>query len=172
VLDRLWDIEDDMHFGQFSNKTALRQDSLERVDERIIQLDIAEQLRLRSGGAYSLEREPELESFDKPDISVQRAGIKEPLPIEIKVADSWSYTQLCGAISDQFIGRYMRSRAATHGHLVITYHGKKKTWRPGKGKPPLNFRRLVRALQREADDFSHANTKVSITSIDLTDSGH
>ena len=174
VLDRLWDIEDDMRVGQFSNKTAMRQDHLKRADERIVQLGIAEQLRLRAKGAYSLEREPELESCDEPDISVQRAGIDEPLPIEIKVADSWSYNQLCDAISGQLIGQYMKPRATTCGHLVITYHGKKKSWQPGAGKPALNFPKLLRALQKEADDCSHADPdvmKVTVTGIDLTYQG-
>lgn len=172
VLDRLWDIEDGMRVGRFSNKAALRQDHLERADERIVQLGIAEQLSLRAKGVYSLEREPELESFDEPDISVQRAGIDEPLPVEIKVADSWSFAKLCRAISGQLIGQYMKPRAAMHGHLVITYHGKKRTWRPGQGKPTLEFPELVLALQKEADHFSQADadvTRVTVTGIDLTD---
>ncbi|MCH9026345.1 MAG: hypothetical protein IIA05_04400 [Proteobacteria bacterium] len=173
VLDRLWDIEDEMQVGRFSGKAALRQDHLERAEERVVQLGIAEQLRLRASGAYSLEREPELESHDEPDISIQRAGIEEALPVEIKVADSWSCTQLTEAISGQLIGQYMRPRSATCGHLVITHHGKKRYWRPGKGCPQLDFPRLVQSLQAKADEFANADSdidRVSVTGIDLTES--
>lgn len=172
VLNRLWDIEDEMRAGRFSNKSALRQDHLKRADERVVQLGIADQLHLRSRSVYSIEREPELESRDAPDISIQRAGIDEPLPIEIKVADSWSYAELRAAILGQLIAKYMKPRGATHGHLVVSYHGKKSSWRPGAGKPELDFLGLVHALQTEADQFTYADPyteKVSVTGIDLRD---
>lgn len=173
VLDRLVDIKNDIRVGQFTNKVAWRQDHLGRADERTVQLGIADQLNLRAKGAYSVTREPELGSHDEPDIFIQRAGINEPVPVEIKVADSWSYQQLCDAISKQLIGKYMKPRAATHGHLIMTYHGKKKSWRSTKGrKQSYNFPNLVDALQRVADNFVHNDPnvmKISITGIDLTD---
>jgi hypothetical protein len=171
VCDRLWDIEDDMIAGRFTDKLLLRQDERKRVVERPVQLEIAKQLTLRSKGVYSVEREPEQSDYNEPDISIQRAGISQPVPVEIKVADSWNYNDLTEALSDQLIGKYMRSHSASHGHLVMTYHGKKKTWlHPVSGKR-LDFQALVRSLQEDADAMVRANatlTKITVTGIDLT----
>ena len=172
VVDRLCDINDHARHGRFNNRIAWRQDDASRADEKIVQLGIAEQLLSRANGAYSVEREPEHGSSVKPDISVQRSGISGALPVEIKVADSWSYSQLLEAISDQLIGRYMKSCSSTHGILVITYHGKKKTWRPRTGQRAVGFADLPDALQREANDCAVSSPdimQVSVIGIDLTD---
>ena len=171
VLDRLRDIEHHTRYDQFSNRVAWRQDNASRADERIVQLGIAEQLQLRANGAYSVEREPEHGSSVKPDISVQRPGLSGPLPVEIKVADSWSYSQLHEAISDQLIARYMNARSSTHGILVVTYHGKKRFWRPGAGQRAVGFSDLLDTLRSAAINCSNSNpdtTHVSVIGIDLT----
>ena len=171
VLDRLEDIEDDIIAGRFSNKDMLRQDSRKRADERRIQLAIANELDLRKDDVYSIEREPEQADHNEPDISIQRAGIPQALPIEIKVADSWSYMELKNTISDQLIGKYMKPRGATHGLLVLTYHGKKKSWRTGCGRTLQSFSDLLAALQGEADSLASVDPQVdqiSVFGIDLT----
>lgn len=170
LCDRLWDIEDDMIAGRFTDKKLLRQDEATRVDERPVQLEIAKQLALRSKSVYSVEREPQLSDRNEPDISIQRPNISQPIPVEIKVADSWSYNELCEALRDQLIGKYMRAHNASQGHLVLTYHGKKKTWlQPSSGKR-LDFQVLVRALQEEADALVRADPsleRITVTGIDL-----
>lgn len=171
VCDRLWDIEDDMIAGRFTDKLLLRQDGVKRAVERPVQLEIAKQLDQRSKGIYSVEREPEQSDYNEPDISIQRSGIPQPVPVEIKVADSWTYKQLVKALSDQLIGKYMRAHAASHGHLVLTYHGKQKTWGHPTSGARLDFRALVRALQEEANTMVAADgtlEKITVTGIDLT----
>ena len=172
VVNRLRDIDDHVRHDRFNNRIAWRQDDASRADEKIVQLGIAEQMRSRANGVYSVEREPEHGSSVKPDISVQRPAVSGALPVEIKIADSWSYSQLHEAISDQLIGRYMKSCSSTHGILVITYHGKKKTWRPRTGQRAVGFADLPDALQREANDCAISSpdiTQVSVIGIDLTD---
>jgi len=170
ISDRLWDIEDDLIAGRFTDKQLLLQDDRKLVQERPVQLEIAKQLDLRSKGAYSVERESENADRNAPDISIQRAGIPHPVPIEIKVGDSWTYKQLRTALESQLIGKYMRSHALTHGHLVLTNHGKKKTWQHPETGSRLDFAALVRSLQGEADEFVRSDARldrITVTGIDL-----
>lgn len=169
VADRLWDIQDTIESGRFFDKVTLRQDQLKRADERPVQLALAQQLETVRGTLYSLEREPEQSDYNEPDISVLSPAVPVPLPIEVKVADSWSYRQLTEAVEDQLVGKYMKPRGATCGHLVITFHNKKAFWKLGGKK--LAFSDLISSLQSYADRFVSRNpdiSRITVTGIDLS----
>lgn len=152
--DRFDDIRDEIENGQFSNKAEIRQDHVDwpkhKHDERVIQLAIARELNQRRADVYSNVREEEQEDRNEPDISVYRLGLPHHIPVEIKVSDSWSYNELEDTISDQIIGKYLKPAAATHGFLVMTYHGRKTYWQEGKGQPRLDFKGLIKALRSAA----------------------
>ncbi|WP_075996634.1 hypothetical protein [Salaquimonas pukyongi] len=154
VEDRLDDIRDDIENGQFSNKQALRQDHVDwptrKHDERVIQLALARELNSRRGSVYSNVREEEQEDRNEPDISIHRPGLPHHIPIEIKIADSWTYNELEATIRDQIIEKYLKPAAATHGFLVVTYHGKKTYWQARKGEPRLTFKELIHNLHQAA----------------------
>lgn len=160
VMDRLTDIKDEMETGTFSNKALLRQDHLKRAEERPVQLAIAQQLQLRKGGAYSHVREPEQEDFNEPDILILKPDIAAPLPLEVKVADSWSYKQLLEALRDQLAGKYMKERNATHGILLMTHHNKKQTWQHSASKVRLNFGQLCQSLNTAAREIARVSENI------------
>lgn len=154
VMERLIDIQDEIENGQFSNKAQLRQDHINwpknKHDERVVQLGIAKELNVKRGDVYSPVREEEQEDRNEPDITIHRPGLPHHIPIEIKIADSWSYNQLVQTIELQIIQKYLKPAAATHGFMVITWHGKRKEWRPGGERKPLNFLDLVEDLKQQA----------------------
>lgn len=170
ICDRLVDIQDEMESSAFSNKAILRQDHLKRALERPVQLAIAQQFEFRRGASYSNVREPEQEDYNEPDILIQNSSVVSPLPVEIKVADSWSYRELREAIRDQLIGKYLKEKTATHGVLLMTHHGKKKTWHPPENRKSLSFPALLRSLQAEADKLCEETEtvdKIKIVGISL-----
>ena len=72
-------------------RTSLKASTLKRLqNEREVQVWVANELRARKGRAYTGEREPHVVEEKEPDIRLQASGSDASLPIEIKVAESWS----------------------------------------------------------------------------------
>ncbi len=170
IMDRMVDIKDEMESGEFTNRELLRQDHLPRAQERPIQLAVAQQLNLRRGTAYTSAREPEQEDKNEPDILVSHSHVVAPVPIEIKVGDSWTYREFVEAIEDQLIGKYLKENLRTHGVILITYHGKKKHWLLPDTRFQIDFSQLIQALQDEASRLEvdlEGSKSVSIVGISL-----
>ncbi|MBN4055979.1 hypothetical protein JYT95_01465 [bacterium AH-315-J23] len=171
ALYRLDDIFDYWETGDYSLKRSLRQDHIDRADETVIQLALAKELEQRRTGNYSLEREPEVIDAKKPDIRLNNDAVSNGIPIEIKVADSWSYRELKQAIKDQLIGLYMRSQNERYGILVLSYHGKKGYWRQElKGQKAMDINQLSLHLQEYANELVYADNaleRIDIVTVDL-----
>jgi len=172
LVDRLSDIADALEHGDYSNKETVRQHDRKRADESVVQRELASRLDQASRSAYSIEREPEVADRKEPDIRGKYPGLNASVPIEIKVADSWTFAQLKAAVRDQLVALYMRPQDVTHGILVLTYHGKKKRWQiPGNRPSRALFETLTAELQRYANVLctDRPNMQaISIVGIDLT----
>ena len=171
VLYRIDDIFDGWETGDYSAKDVLRQDHMDRADETIIQLALAKEFEQRRNGAYTLEREPEVIDAKKPDIRINSDSVNCGIPIEIKVADSWSLRELKEAIKDQLVGRYMRSKDEQYGVFALTYHGKKQHWRHEiKGQQSMNIDQLSFYLQTYANELVKADSnleRIDVVTVDL-----
>ena len=119
--------------------------------ESAVQIWVADRLRLKQGRAYSVEREPEVVEGKTPDIRLQARNTNASMPIEIKVAESWSLPQLEDALNVQLGGRYLRAQDAHHGVLLVVHQkARKRGWRNAKGRM-LAFPQVIEHLQRMAD---------------------
>jgi hypothetical protein len=112
VLRRLHEVREDLEEGDFSQSELLK---LARKTEKHYQLWLAGQLELRSRGIYSVTRESEVKAGKKPDVVVQRTSVNARIPIELKVADAWSGSELRKAFKKQLIGQYQRDRIWVSG---------------------------------------------------------
>ena len=129
VLRRLNEIREDLEDGDFSQSALLK---LSKKREEHYQIWLAGQLDLRSRGLYSVTRESEAKARKRPDVVVQRTRVEARIPIEVKIADTWSGRQLRNAYKKQLIGQYQRDRRASHGVLLLIGLSKSKFWRLGK----------------------------------------
>jgi hypothetical protein len=129
ILRQLDEIRDDLESGDFSQAALLK---LAKRKEDYFQTWVAEQLELRSRRLYTVTRESQVRNAKRPDIVVQRTKVNVRIPLEIKVAESWSGTALRAALDRQLIGQYQIDRKATHGLLLLIGTQKSKRWRFGK----------------------------------------
>ena len=86
ALRRFSDLQHSLHHDDFGQGRTLKM----LPDERAVQNWVADQLRNRQGRAYSVEREPHVMDEKEPDIWLRARTTDASLPVEIKVAESWS----------------------------------------------------------------------------------
>jgi hypothetical protein len=120
-------------------------------DETAVQKWIADRLRLKQGQAYSVEREPHVAGEKEPDVRLRAKATDASLAIEIKVAESWSTTQLEMALHDQLCDRYLRAREARHGILLLVHQEpRSQGWQEPETGKFLTFSEVVERLQKQA----------------------
>ena len=143
AIRRLSDIQHDLHHADFAQGKTFKALPKE-VD---VQNWIANELRNRQGRAYSVEREPHVVEEKEPDIRLRARSTDAALPIEVKVAESWTLAKLEEALVAQLCGRYLRSQDGRHGILLLVHQNARSQ---GWEKPDgifLSFGELVAHLQ-------------------------
>jgi len=147
ALRRISDMQYALHHDDFAQGREFKK----MRPESAVQIWVADRLRLKQGRAYSVEREPEVVEDKTPDIRLQARNTNASMPIEIKVAESWSLPQLEDALNLQLGGRYLRAQDAHHGVLLMVHQkARKRGWRNAKGRM-LAFPQVIEHLQRMAD---------------------
>ena len=172
VVADIEDMRSHMERGPFSRRDAY-QIALAgpgRTEHHVQKL-VAEDLRLRTRQRYTLERETEVDLAKKPDISVSHP-LAGTLPIEIKVADSWSHTRLVEALEEQLVAKYMRARSTRHGVLLLVRSGRKRQgWKTAEGVK-LDWQQLLDDLRARATTLPrsapHDIEAVRVLGIDMT----
>jgi hypothetical protein len=123
-------------------------------DEMEVQKWFSAELRNRQGRAYSLEREPHVVEEKEPDIRLRAKSTDASLPIEVKVPESWSLSQLEDALNEQLGARYLRAKDANYGILLLVHQtARPRGWRQSDGSF-LPFGELVAHLRRMAQNTS------------------
>lgn len=167
VMSRFNEIQHDLLHADFSQGATVK--SL--PNEREVQKWVASELKSRKGRAYSLEREPHVVDEKEPDIRLHSTATDARLPVEIKVAESWTLKQLDEALSNQLCGKYMRERGDTHGILLVVHQEpRSEGWEDDTGRM-LNFAQVVTHLQKMADGIagtSHEAPWAAIAVIDVS----
>lgn len=142
---RVEDLQHELIHGDFGQGLTLKR----LPSEREVQRWVATQLHERRGQAYSVERESNVADEKEPDIRLRAKSSDASLPIEIKVAESWTLTELTDALCVQLASRYVRPIDAKHGILLLVHqHRRPKGWR-GQQKM-LKFHDVVEHLQTVA----------------------
>ena len=90
VCNRLDDLKLDLEEGDASEARILR-----RIDQETeLRTWFANRLRRAARGRYSLPPEEELADATRPDLRIHASAVDAPVPIELKIADKWSYAEL------------------------------------------------------------------------------
>ncbi len=147
ALRRVSDMDYALHNNDFAQGRVFK--ALQ--PEASVQVWVADRLRMKQGRAYSLEREPQVVEGKMPDIRLRARSTDAGLPVEIKVAESWSLPQLEHALTVQLGGRYLRAQDAHHGVLLVVHQkARRYGWRAADGHF-LTFPQVVAHLKKIAD---------------------
>lgn len=168
ALSRIVEMNDDLHNHRFSQGTALKR----LPKEEDVQKWLAWEMERAGGRAYSLEREPHVVDEKEPDIRLQSKVTDASLPLEIKVAESWSLRQLENALTVQLAGRYLRQRDHRHGVLILVHKDARAEGWEGENGVMLTFPEVIKRLQRLAYELGAGvidAARVEIAVIDISD---
>lgn len=148
LIGRIEEIQHDLLHGDFSQRQTLKGIGL---NEREVQKWVAYHLRLLQGRSFSVEREPHVVDEKEPDIRVRAKASDATVSIEIKVADSWSLTELDKALEIQLCGRYLRSDQGRYGILLLVHQGERSIgWQDKAAGRHLSFPEVVDYLHSRA----------------------
>lgn len=161
TLSRLLDLKSDLENGDSSN-AALLQLTKDETKHRIY---IGNWLRERSLGRYSVPQEEELADAKRPDIRIHGSWFDGPVPIELKIACSWTGTQLLERLNNQLCGQYLRDIRSNCGIFLLVYVGNKKHWKRPQSRQNLDFDSLIQLLKEEAAAIVARDNKIESVEI-------
>jgi hypothetical protein len=150
ALRRLADLQHSLHHDDFAQGRTLKL----LPDEQAVQNWVADQLRSRQRRAYSLEREPHVVDEKEPDIRMRAPTTDASVPIEIKVAESWTLPELEAALTDQLIGRYLRAYNASDGILLLVHQKPRPRGWQAPDEDWWSFPEVVAHLRGMADTIA------------------
>ena len=147
ALVRLDELKMDIEEGDESEAVLLRK--LKREPE--VRIVFANRLKKSSRSRYTVGSEEELADASRTDIRLNAPLVPAPVPIELKIADKWTLTELRERMENQLIGQYMRK--SQYGIFLIVYNGKKIRWKDNRTKKMLPFTKLIDTLKQDATDI-------------------
>jgi len=166
ALSRLDDLKLDLEHGDSSFAPGL----LQVHDETDYRLYFTERLRERALGLYSVVPEEEMADKKKPDIRIHASKVDAPVPIELKIADNWSYKQLLTSLRTQLVGQYMRDSRTRFG-IFLLVRKQKQFWINKQQRERIpSFHALIKQLQKDADRTQLADIEIEeikVVGIDL-----
>jgi hypothetical protein len=144
AMNRFADLEHDLIHSDFGQGEIFATLPYE-VD---VQRWVADHFRAGQGKGFSIEREPHSADEKEPDLRIEAKATDARLPIEIKVADSWSRSELEAALKVQLMGRYLRDRNNRWGILLLVYQQERpQGWEKPSGSGYWTFAEVVKHLR-------------------------
>jgi hypothetical protein len=116
-------------------------------------------------GRYSVPQEEELADAKRPDIRIHGSGFDGPVPIELKIACSWTGSQLVERLNNQLCGQYLRDTRSNCGIFLLVYIGKKKHWEHPQSRQNLDFDSLIQLLREEVAAIVAQDDKIEAIEI-------
>jgi hypothetical protein len=146
ALRRLADMQYDLLHDDFQQGETLAV----LADENAVQRWVADRMRLKQGRSYSLEREVHVADEKEPDIRLRAKATDASVPIEVKVAESWTIHDLETALKDQLCDKYVRAREDRFGILLLVHQTPRpKGWQARDGAM-MTFDQVVKHLRAMA----------------------
>jgi hypothetical protein len=153
LLARFSDLQHSLLHDDFAQGSTL----YGLTGERAVQNWMGYYLRHSQGRSYSIEREPHVVDENEPDIRARSAN-DASVPIEVKVAESWTLDKLEAALVDQLCGRYLRARGGRHGILLLVHQkARPRGWTYPKDGRRLDFAEVVEHLHELAKSIAGAD---------------
>jgi hypothetical protein len=145
---------------------------LRRVDQETeLRTWFVNRLRRDAHGRYSVPPEEELADATRPDLRIHAPAVDAPVPIELKIADKWSYAVLVERLHNQLVGQYLRDARSRFGVFLLVWRGTKTEWREIESGKQFSFCNLLKRLETRAEDILQNRYDlegIRIVGIDLT----
>ncbi len=116
-------------------------------------------------GRYSVPQEEELADAKRPDIRIHGFGFDGPVPIELKIACSWTGPQLVERLNNQLCGQYLRDIRSSYGIFLLVHIGQQQHWEHPQTRKNLNFDSLVQLLREEVAAIVARDDKIEAVEI-------
>ncbi len=113
-------------------------------DETELRNELTGLLKSQACNKYCIDEENELADKTRTDIRFSFSGLKNSMPVEIKIADKWTCKKLLNQIEEQLIGKYMR--VSQYG-IFLLIRKKKGKWQNPRTKVRVNFDDLILLLK-------------------------
>jgi hypothetical protein len=140
-------------------------------NERLVQKFVADRLRLTQGRSYSVEREVHVADEKEPDVRLRAKATDSSVPLEIKVAETWTFEELEAALKTQLCDKYLRARETRDGILLLVHQKPRaRGWTTRSGKK-LTFAEITAHLGRIAVKISGSAVcapQPAIATLDVT----
>ena len=171
LVGRIEDMQHDLLHDDFSQRQTLNG----LASEKEVQKWVTDRLRLKQGRSFSVEREPHVVDEKEPDVRIRAKATDACVSMEIKVAESWSLTELVDALEVQLCGRYLRSNQGRYGVLLLVHQeGRKIGWEDKKGDGKyLSFAEVLDclcALALAISGESHNSPQPEVAVLDVSES--
>lgn len=124
---------------------------LERGGEPDMQLWLARELELLSGGAYSVHRESQLSNRSMPDVLASASD--KQVTLELKVGDKRNLESLKDDLEYQLVEDYLADVRSNHGAFVVMLKDRQKRF-PNGNRYVTGPVQLQATLQRHAEDVA------------------
>lgn len=153
ILRRLSDLQYELLNADYAQGATVA-----RLPKEVdIQNWMADYFRKGQGQSYSIEREPHVAEEKEPDIRFRAKASDANVPLEIKVAESWTLRQLEDALKIQLIGRYLRDLNNRWGIMLLVHQKKRsKGWQAAAGNW-LTFDQMITHLRFQARTIAAEN---------------
>lgn len=119
---------------------------------------------------FNVVQEKEVDLKQRPDLSIERAGLNS-LPIEVKLANSWTVKELLVGLENQLVSQYLRPTNIRHGIYVLGNTVPKRRWELSGAM--INFAELVSHIQEQASalqaQLSEWVDGIEVVGIDFSD---
>jgi hypothetical protein len=169
LLGRIDDMQHELLHDDFSQALTLKGIG---PKEREIQKWVADRLRLKQGRSFSVEREPHVVDEKEPDVRIRAKATDASVSVEIKVAESWSLTDLDNALEVQLCGRYLRSNQGRYGVLLLIHlEARPGGWEDKAADKYLSFPQVVDRLRGRAlaiSGESHDSPQPQVAVLDVS----
>jgi hypothetical protein len=168
LVGRIEDMQHDLLHDDFSQGQTLKGIG----SEKEVQKWVADRLRLKQGRSFSVEREPHVVDEKEPDVRIRAKATDANVSIEIKVAESWSLTELYDALEVQLCGRYLRSDQGRYGVLLLVHQNARPMgWKDNASGRYLAFPQVVDRLRERAlaiSGASHNSPQPEVAVLDVS----
>ena len=126
--------------------------------ENTVQRWFSDRMHLKQGRSFSVDREAHVADEKEPDVRLRAKATDANVPIEIKVAESWTLPQLESALIDQLCGKYLRDRQTRHGILLLVHQTPRPVGWEAEDGVMLTFQQVVERLRAKAAELAGAST--------------
>ncbi|WP_430253104.1 hypothetical protein [Neorhizobium sp. DAR64872/K0K18] len=168
VWNRLLDFKEELEEGDDSIASIVHKTGAETVQRNFF----GKLFRDRANGRYFAPNEEELADAKRPDIRIHAPDVHGPVPIEFKIADSWTGPKLFERLQNQLVNDYLRDARSSYGIFLMSNRGvKRQSWEHPVTLQMLTFEELCIELQNFADDYIAKRPDIDgikVVGIDLT----